>query len=463
MEVIADLHIHSHFSIATARDADLEHLDLWGRYKGVQVVGTGDCTHPLWLAEIAAKLEPVAAGVYTLKTGLALPLNLPEPAWEAAAPVKFVVTGEVSTIYKKAGKVRKVHLLLVLPDLSAARRLSRRLGRLGNVASDGRPILGLDARFVLDLVMEIDPRSLVIPAHIWTPWFSVLGSKSGFDSLEECFEASTDHIHAVETGLSSDPAMNWRVSHLDRFTLVSNSDAHSPQKLGREANIFHVPPTYPDLARALRTREGFGGTIEFFPEEGKYHLDGHRHCGVRLEPDAAQRRGGVCPRCGKPLTLGVMHRVQDLADRRDGARPAAASPFESLISLPGILAEVLEVNAASKKVRQACFQLLARLGPELEILRRVPLEAVAREGGLLLAHAIDRMRRGEVRIKGGYDGAYGEIRLFTPAERRAVLDQTSFPWQTSAPRAASPQTAWQPQIFPEIASSREKRSKLRSA
>jgi len=426
MEVIADLHIHSHFSIATARDADLEHLDLWGRYKGVQVVGTGDCTHPQWLAELAAKLEPAAPGVYALKPGLALPLNLEGPGWEAAAPVNFVITGEVSTIYKKGGKVRKVHLLLVLPDLSAAQKLSQRLGRLGNVASDGRPILGLDARFVLDLVLSIDPQALVIPAHIWTPWFSVLGSKSGFDSLEECFEASTAYIHAVETGLSSDPAMNWRVSDLDRFVLVSNSDAHSPQKLGREANIFQVAPTYPDLARALRTREGFGGTIEFFPQEGKYHLDGHRNCGLRLEPEAANRLSGLCPHCKKPLTLGVMHRIQDLADRRDGARPAAASPFESLISLPGILAEVLGVNAASKKVRQAYFRLLEKLGPELEILRRVPLAAVAREGGILLAHGLDRMRRGEVHINGGYDGAYGEIRLFTPEERRALEGQGPF-------------------------------------
>ena len=433
MEVIADLHIHSHFSIATGREADLEHLDLWGRYKGVQVVGTGDCTHPQWLAELAAKLEPAAAGAYTLKPDLALPLNLTGPAWEGGAPVRFMITGEVSTIYKKAGKVRKVHLLLVLPDLAAAQQLSQRLSRLGNVASDGRPILGLDARFVLELVLSIDPQALVIPAHIWTPWFSVLGSKSGFDSLEECFEASIAHIYAVETGLSSDPAMNWRVSHLDPFVLVSNSDAHSPQKLGREANILHVPPTYPDLARALRTREGFGGTLEFFPQEGKYHLDGHRHCGLRLEPEEAARLGGLCPRCGKPLTLGVMHRVQDLADRRDGARPAAARPFESLISLAGILSEVLEVNAGSKKVRQAYFRLLEKLGPELEILRRVPLSVLAREGGMLLAHGIDRMRRGEVHLAGGYDGAYGEINLFTPAERRTLQGQGAFFLDPAAP------------------------------
>jgi DNA helicase-2/ATP-dependent DNA helicase PcrA len=426
MEVIADLHIHSHFSIATGRDADLEHLDLWGRYKGLQVVGTGDCTHPQWLAELARKLNPAAPGMYTLKPELALPLNLAGPIWEAVAPVNFVITGEVSTIYKKGGRVRKVHLLLVLPYLEAAQRLSERLGRLGNVASDGRPILGLDARFVLELVLEIDPQALVIPAHIWTPWFSVLGSKSGFDSLEECFGKATTHIYAVETGLSSDPAMNWQVSGLDRFALVSNSDAHSPQKLAREANVFHVPPTYPDLARALRTRKGLGGTIEFFPQEGKYHLDGHRQCGLRLEPEEAKRLGDLCPRCGKPLTLGVVHRVLDLADRQNGERPAAAPPFESLIALPEIFSEVLGIGPTSKKVRQAYFRLLEKLGPELAILRRVPLEALAREGGVLLAHGVDRMRRGEVRIAGGYDGAYGEIRLFTPAERSTLQGQNAF-------------------------------------
>ncbi|HZE22314.1 MAG TPA: UvrD-helicase domain-containing protein, partial [Desulfobaccales bacterium] len=433
METIADLHIHSHFSIATSREADLEHLDLWGRYKGVQVVGTGDCTHPRWLGELADKLEPAAAGVYTLKPERALPLNLKGPRWETAVPVRFVITGEVSTIYKRAGRVRKVHLLLVLPDLAAAQQLSQRLGRLGNVASDGRPILGLDARFVLELVLEIDPQALVIPAHIWTPWFSVLGSKSGFDSLEECFETGTDHIQAVETGLSSDPAMNWRVSDLDRFVLVSNSDAHSPQKLGREANIFHVPPTYPDLAQALRTRAGFGGTIEFFPQEGKYHLDGHRHCNLRLEPEESKRLGGICLHCGKALTLGVMHRVLDLADRSRGLRPDAAKPYESLIALPEILAEVLGVNAGSKKVRQAYFRLLDRLGPELEILRRIPFEALAREGGILLARGIEKMRRREVHIAGGYDGAYGEIRLFSPDERSKLLGQGAFFHQKAAP------------------------------
>jgi len=436
MEVIADLHIHSHFSIATGREADLPHLDLWGRYKGVQVVGTGDCTHPEWLQELETKLELVGEGTYGLKPAWALPLELQGPCWQEASRVHFVITGEVSTIYKKAGKVRKVHLLLLLSGLEAARQLSQRLGRLGNVSSDGRPILGLEAKFVQELVLENDPQALVIPAHIWTPWFSVLGSRSGFDSLEECFEEGIAHIHALETGLSSDPAMNWRVSALDRYTLVSNSDAHSPPKLGREANLFSVPPFYPNLAQALRTKEGFDGTIEFFPQEGKYHLDGHRNCHLRLTPEEAEALGGICPKCGKTLTYGVMHRVLDLADRPAGARPPAAKPFESLVALPEILREVLEVGSAqSKKVRSRYFRLLEKLGPELTILRRAPLSDWAREGGVLLAHGIDKMRRGEVNLAGGYDGAYGEINLFTPEERRRLLGQGAF-FSLAAPAPA---------------------------
>ena len=432
MEVIADLHLHSRFSIATGKEADLEHLDLWGRYKGVQVVGTGDCTHPQWLKEMAGKLTPAAPGVYELKPGLALPLELQGPHWDRVPPVRFVITGEVSTIYKKGGRVRKVHLLLLLPNLDAAQKFSARLGRLGNVTADGRPILGLDAKLVLELVLEIDPAALVIPAHIWTPWFSVLGAKSGFDSLEECFEELTSQIYALETGLSSDPAMNWRVSSLDRYLLVSNSDAHSPQKLAREANIFLVPPTFPDLARALRTKEGFGGTIEFFPQEGKYHLDGHRACGLRATAEEAAAWGGVCPRCHKPMTYGVMHRVLELADRPPGTPPPQARPFESLIPLPEVLGQVLGVGPASKKVNRLYFQVLEKLGPELQILRHAPLEDLAREGGSLLAHGIDKMRRAQVHIAPGYDGVFGEISLFTPEEREKILGQGAF-WSPPAP------------------------------
>jgi DNA helicase II / ATP-dependent DNA helicase PcrA len=439
MEVIADLHIHSRFSIATGRHADLEHLDLWGRYKGVQVVGAGDCTHPGWLAELAGKLTPVADGTYELKRDLALPLEIQGPAWEQAPSVRFLITGEVSTIYKKDGKVRKVHLLLVLPGLAAAERLSQRLGRLGNVTADGRPILGLEAKHVLELTLETAPDALVIPAHIWTPWFSVLGAKSGFESLEECFEERLKDIYALETGLSSDPAMNWRVSGLDRFLLVSNSDAHSPQKLGREANIFLTPPVYADLARAVRSREGFGGTIEFFPEEGKYHLDGHRKCGLRLLPEDTRRLGGLCPHCGKPLTLGVVHRVLDLADREAGVPAPAAKPFESLIGLAEILGEVVQANPGTKKVNHLYFRLLANLGPELAILRRAPLKRLAQEGGELLAYAVSKMRRGEVHIAAGYDGVYGDIHLLAPEERRRYAGQNAFwslPHQPPAPAPA---------------------------
>jgi DNA helicase-2/ATP-dependent DNA helicase PcrA len=436
MEVIADLHIHSRYSMATGKDADLEHLDLWGRYKGLQVVGSGDCTHPQWLKELEAKLTPAAPGVYELKSGLALPLKIKGPRWDRVPPVRFVITGEVSTIYKKAGQVRKVHLLLLLPGLDAAQKFSARLGRLGNITADGRPILGLDAKHVLELALEIDPESLVVPAHIWTPWFSVLGAKSGFDSLEECFEEHTPHIHALETGLSSDPAMNWRVSALDRFLLISNSDAHSPPKLGREANIFKVPPTFPDLAQAIRTKEGFRGTLEFFPQEGKYHMDGHRACNLRATPEEARAWGGKCPHCQKPLTYGVMHRVLDLADRRPGEPPTVARPFESLIPLPEVLGQALEVNPGAKKVTHLYFRLLEKLGPELEILRRAPLADLAREGGGLLAYGIDKMRRGQAHIAPGYDGVYGEIRLFTPEERREVTGQGAF-WSRPAPVAES--------------------------
>ncbi|MDD3581317.1 MAG: UvrD-helicase domain-containing protein, partial [Desulfobacca sp.] len=335
------------------------------------------------------------------------------------------------------GRTRKVHTLVVLPSLEAAQRLSARLGQLGNVTSDGRPILGLDAKHLLEVVLEVDPQALVIPAHVWTPWFSVFGSKSGFDSLEECYEDLTDQIFALETGLSSDPPMNWRWSALDRYLLVSNSDAHSPAKIGREANILTVPPTYPALARALKTGQGFAGTIEFFPEEGKYHLDGHRKCGQRLDPAQTQKWQGLCPVCGKPVTLGVLHRVLELADRENSQPPGGVPAFESLIPLPEILAEIYQVNSGSKKVEEAYFRVLDGLGPELAILRQVSEAELARQGGPLLAAAIAKIRRREVHIEAGYDGEYGTIRLFNPGERQELSRQAAF-WEVVAPSLPSP-------------------------
>jgi len=428
MEFIADLHIHSHFSRATGKQLNLENLDLWGGYKGITVLGTGDCTHPGWLAEIGEKLAPAEAGLYVLKPEFRLSRRGGVPAGAEPPATRFLVTGEISSIYKKNGQTRKVHTLVLLPSLEAGRELSRRLGQLGNVISDGRPILGLDAKHVLEVILEIDADSLVIPAHIWTPWFSVLGSKSGFDSLEECYEDMLDHIHALETGLSSDPPMNWRLSSLDRFALVSNSDAHSPQKIGREANIFDTGLSYPAIAAALKTKEGFLGTLEFFPDEGKYHLDGHRRCGQRLEPAESKNYRGLCPVCRKPLTLGVLHRVLDLGDRPPASEPPGARPYQHLVPLPEIISEVVQCGPESKKVTELYFRLLQNLGPELNILRHMPLTEIARQGGALLAAGIDRMRREQVHIEGGYDGEYGVVRLFRPEEMAELSRQAKF-WE----------------------------------
>jgi uncharacterized protein (TIGR00375 family) len=421
MNLVADLHIHSHFSRATSKDLTLEHLARWAQLKGVHILGTGDVAHPGWLAEMRAKLEPAETGLYRLKDEYASAVQaLTPPACQA--PVRFLMAGEISNIYKKAGATRKVHHVVCAPDLDAVERLQARLERIGNIRSDGRPILGLPSRDLLEIALEVDPRCCLIPAHIWTPWFSLLGSKSGYDSVEQCFEDLTPHIFALETGLSSNPPMNWRVAALDRYTLVSNSDAHSPQKLAREATLFDCELAYDAIFAALRSGDPavFKGTIEFFPEEGKYHLDGHRACGVCWEPPETLAHGGLCSVCGKPVTVGVMHRVELLADRppfdrKDGGAPPLpprARPFHSLVPLPEVLAQVYGIGAGSKQVTHAYENLLAKLGPELRILLETPLEEIRMAGGERLAVGIDRMRRGEVDAQGGYDGEYGVIRLF---------------------------------------------------
>ena len=319
----ADLHIHSRFSRATSRDCDLPHLDWWARRKGITLIGTGDFTHPAWRAELRDQLEPAGEGVYALRSHLRLAEGAPGPT------PRFVVSGEISCIYKHHGRTRKVHNLILLPSLEAAEELAARLESVGNIRSDGRPILGLDSRDLLELTLDTCPEAEFIPAHIWTPHFSMFGAFSGFDTMEECFGDLTPHIHAVETGLSSDPPMNWRVSALDGLTLVSHSDAHSPARLGREADLLDTGVSYPELVWALRTGQGFAGTVEFFPEEGKYHLDGHRNCGVCLTPAQTMERGGLCPVCGKKLTIGVEHRVEELADRPAGFRPIRPGPLKA--------------------------------------------------------------------------------------------------------------------------------------
>lgn len=416
---IADLHIHSRYSRATSRDLEAPQLDFWARRKGISILGTGDFTHPAWRAGLREALEPAEDGLYTLREGLRLP---DAPAGEAT---RFVITGEISSIYKKDGKVRKVHNLILLPGLDEADVLARRLEAIGNLHADGRPILGLDCRDLLEITLEACPRAVFIPAHIWTPHFSVFGAFSGFDTLEECFGDLTRHIHALETGLSSDPDMNARVSMLDRYTLVSNSDAHSPAKLGREANLLDIDFDYNALADALEGRNpaGFCGTVEFFPEEGKYHLDGHRNCGVCLTPAETVACGFRCPVCGGKLTIGVEHRVEDLADRPAGARRPV--PFESLAPLPEVIAASTGASATGARVQRQYLDLLRALGPEFYILRDAPLGDVGRVAGEWVQEGLRRLRAGEVVRKPGFDGQYGVIELLSPDEIGALGGQVS--------------------------------------
>ena len=436
--LVADLHIHSRYSRATAKSLNPENLWLAAQRKGIDLLGAGDFTHPAWLEELGEKLVETGDGAYVLNPELRRELQDQAPP-ACAREVRFLLSGEISTIYKRHGATRKVHSLILMPSLESAARLNARLDKLGNITSDGRPILGLDTHDLLELCLEVEPSVIFIPAHVWTPWFSLFGSKSGFDSLEECFDDLAGHITAVETGLSSDPPMNWRLSALDRMVLVSNSDAHSPAKLAREANLLTCEPTYPALAQALSgaDAEGLAGTLEFFPHEGKYHLDGHRKCGVCLEPGETRALDGRCPVCGRPLTVGVLSRVEDLADRPEGYRPPRARGFESIVPLDELVGEVLQRGPATKGVRRAVDQLLTELGPELHILRAAPLTELERVGGPVLAQAVGRMRSGRVVLEPGFDGQFGVVKLFTPQERARLKGQGSL-WRDAPARPRKP-------------------------
>ena len=408
MKTIADLHIHSRFSMATSKEGTPENLDFWARKKGISLIGTGDFTHPVWREELKERLVSEGNGLYRLRDEYVKEESRKFPG----EGTRFVVSGEISSIYKKNGKTRKVHNVILLPSLEAADAMAQRLEKIGNIHSDGRPILGLDSHDLLEMMLDVCPEGILIPAHIWTPHFSVLGAKSGFDSVEECFEELAPYIHALETGLSSDPAMNWRISKLDRYQLVSNSDAHSPSKLGREANLLDIDCSYEGLYRAIQTGEGLEGTVEFFPEEGKYHFDGHRKCGVSLSPVEAERLGGICPVCGKKLTMGVDHRVEQLADRAEGFVKKDGKKYESLVPLPEVISACMGYSTASKKV-QGCFeQMLQTLGTEFDILRNVPAEDIKTCAGERLAEGIENVRTGKVKRIPGYDGEYGKIQLF---------------------------------------------------
>ncbi len=418
MKFIADFHIHSSFSMATSKNSNLENFYIAAQLKGITVLATGDITHPGWFAEVTEKLEPAEQGLYRLKRDIEKICDEKIPQ-SCRSKVRFMLVSEISSIYKKKEKTRKNHNLVFLPDLAVAKKFKRKLEKKGNIASDGRPILRLDSRNLLEILLETDEDAFLVPAHIWTPWFSLLGSKSGFDSLKDCFEDMSHHVFAVETGLSSNPEMNWKVSFLDDLTLISNSDAHSPGKIGRESNIFNTDLSYSSIKAALQHKNNktFLGTYEFYPEEGKYYLDGHKKCNVRLNPEKTLNYRGTCPVCQKPLSVGVLNRVEEIGDRKNGEKPEITHPFHSVIQLEEIISEIFQTKTRTKKVMKLYELALDKLGPELTILNSLSISDIESAKIPMLGEAIKRMREGKLSIQPGYDGEFGKIQIFTEKER----------------------------------------------
>ena len=395
MKFIADFHIHSKYSRATSPDMNIKTLSEYAKLKGISLLGTGDFTHYLWLEELRNTLKDSGNGLFEYNG------------------VNFMLTGEVSSIYSKNGKVRKIHNVIFVPSFDIADKINSVLSGYGNIAYDGRPIIGIDAKDLAEILFGISKDIFLVPGHIWTPWFSLFGSKSGFNSIEECFEEYTKDIYALETGLSSDPGMNWQWSKLDRFSLISNSDSHSPQKIGREANVFDTEMSYNSILEVLKKKDKkkFLYTIEFFPEEGKYHYDGHRSCEVRLSPSETKKNKNICPKCKRPLTIGVMNRVLELADRPEGFVPENSIPYKKMIPLAEIIADTLGVGDASKAVSAEYRAIIPRLGTELEVLMEVSEDKLLKELPIKIAKAIINVRNGNVNILPGFDGEYGEIEI----------------------------------------------------
>jgi uncharacterized protein (TIGR00375 family) len=412
MRFIADFHLHSAYSRATSRDMHLPVMARWGQLKGLALLGTGDFTHPAYFQEIREELEETGDGLLRLKTG------------GAEAP-RFVLTAETSHIYTQGGRGRRLHMMIFAPGMAAAEKINQRLARLGNVSSDGRPIFGFSAKDLVKVVLDTEPACLVVPAHAWTPWFSVFGSHSGFDSLEECFEEEAGNIRAIETGLSSDPAMNRRWSALDHLTLISNSDAHSPANIGREANIFEGELSYPAVREAITTGDPsrFQATIEFFPEEGKYHFDGHRDCRVCFSPEQTREHDRTCPVCGKKLVIGVLSRVEELADRPTGFELPGAIPARRLVPLEEIITEFFRLKGPSRRSRREYLRLIERGGAEFRILLDLSAEEMRSFMEPGLVEGILRVRKGQVRPLPGYDGVYGQVRVFPETPDPAAAGQ----------------------------------------
>jgi len=425
MQYIADLHIHSPYSRATSKSSNLGGLAAWSAIKGIDVIGTGDFTHPGWFRQLRESLQPAEPGFFRLKE-TSIPRIFESVPVEKAQSCRFILTAEISSIYKKHGSVRKIHNILFVPDFDAASRINSRLASIGNIESDGRPILGLDAHDLLEIVLELAPEGFLVPAHIWTPWFSLFGSKSGFDSIDECFGDLSRHLFALETGLSSDPEMNRLVSSLDRFALISNSDCHSPGKLGREANIFTCGFNFFSMRDALKNQAvgGFQGTIEFFPEEGKYHHDGHRKCGINLNPQDTRKLRNICPVCARPLTIGVMHRVMELADRETPYFPPNAPRFYSLIPLAEVLGEIFSKGPSSKTVSTEYEKLIKTFDSEFNLLLNAPIDEISTRYSSVLGEAVKRIRKGNVIKRAGFDGEFGVIKVFNEGELKELVGQS---------------------------------------
>ncbi len=404
----ADFHIHSRYSRACSKDLSVQELAKWAKIKGIGVLGTGDFTHPLWLEELKTSLRETGTGLYEVANG-----------------VRFLLTAEANTLFYKAGRAHQIHHILFAPSIASVERINQELESFGSLSLDGRPTLRMEAWRLAEIVLGLEPRSLIVPAHAWTPWFSIFGSTSGFDLVEECFEQQTKNIFALETGLSSDPAMNWRLSALDRYALISNSDSHSARRIGREANVFDCELTYDAITQAIRTKDRtkFISTIEFFPEEGKYHFDGHRNCGVRWAPQETKQRGSRCPTCGRKLTIGVMHRVESLADRPDGTTPANAIPFQRMIPLEEIIADVLGVGVGTQAVEREYNNLVHHFDTEFNVLLSAADEALRKVAPARIAEGILRVRQGQVTVEPGYDGEYGKVRIFSEAQPVAATEQ----------------------------------------
>lgn len=411
MPTVLDLHIHSKYSRACSPQLTLSNIKKTCRAKGIGIIATGDFTYPAWFKSIEEELEEIgSSGLYKLKSA-------PDDK------VKFILSTEVSLIYKDNDKARRIHIVITAPNIKAVKELNKQLDKNFNIRSDGRPILGMSCPDLVKLCLAIDPKFIIYPAHIWTPWFSMFGSKSGFNTIEECFHDQTEHIYAYETGLSSDPPMNWRVKELDNLTLLSSSDAHSLPNLAREANVFDLSakPSYDEIYNIIKNndKKKILYTIEFWPEEGMYHYDGHRACGVSFTPEESKKLKNLCPVCGKELVIGVLNRVDELASREVGFKPASTVPYKQAVELDKIISEAFNIkNRQAKEVQATHKTMIEKLGPELEILLNIPLEQMKNQAPAEVIEGIKRMREGKLYVVPGFDGQYGVVNIFAPNEKR---------------------------------------------